>query len=313
MTRNVHEINARCVIRVTVSGRVSDAHPAGATIGDMASTSTPTLRGRRLAVELRKLRARAGLSQAQAARSVGWDRSTLSRIEKPAVRPSPEDVRALLQLYGVDADRHPAILQLLVDSWQRGWWTAYGDAFAGNYVMLEDQAPQIKAFDAKVIPGLLQTADYARTLIRRVRATEDEDLDRLVAARMNRKSILARTDPPHLHYVIGEAAFRQVVGDPDLMRKQISDVWAYAVERPNVTIQVLPFSVGEPFGLEGAFTLFVFPEDDGLDVGHTENLLGEWYAESADQISRIRVAFKAVSEAAMSPDDSAEWLAALAR
>lgn len=279
----------------------------------MAAVTTPTVRGRRLAKELQRLREHTHLNQVNASRRLGWHRSKLSRIEDAVTRPTRSDVTELLQLYGVAPDRHDAILHLTEDAWQRGWWTAYGDAFAGNYVMLEDQAPVIRAFDAQVIPGLLQTPDYARTLIRRVRLIEGSGLDELVAARMHRKVILSREDPPHLHYVIGEAAVRHLIGDEDLMLKQVSQIWDFAERYPRLTVQVLPFSAGEPFGLEGAYTLFEFPEDDGLDVGHTENLLGEWYAESADQIEQIRVAFNAVSEVAMPPEESIEWLAALTR
>lgn len=278
----------------------------------MAAVTTPTVRGRRLARELRRLREHTHLTRVDASRRLGWHRSKLSRIEDAATRPTKADVTELLQLYGVEPDRHDAILQLTEDAWQRGWWTAYQDVFSGSYVMLEDQAPVIKAFDGKVIPGLLQTPDYARTLISGVRAVEGDALDELVAARMHRKTILSREEPPALHYVIGEGAFRNVVGD-DLMLKQISQVWDYAVRHDFLTVQVLPFSAGEPYGFEGSYTLFEFPEDDGLDVGHAENLLGEWYAESADQIDKIRVAFARVSDAAMTPDESIEWLAALAQ
>ena len=274
----------------------------------MAAVTTPTVRGRRLAKELRRLRERANLKAVDASRRLGWYRGKLSRIEDAITRPTRDEVIELLQLYGVDPDRHDAILHLTEDSWQRGWWTAYQDVFAGNYVMLEDQAPRIRSFEPQVIPGLLQTPDYARTLIRRVRLVEGDELDELVAARMHRKTIMSREEPPELHYVIGEAAFRQVIGDEDLMYKQISQVVDYVIRHPNLTVQVLPFSVGEPLGLEGAYTLFEFPQDDGLDVGHTESMLGEWYAESADQITRIRVAFAMVSEAAMPPEASKEWL-----
>lgn len=279
----------------------------------MASASTPTLRGRRLALELRKLREEAGLSQAEAARRVGWSKSKISRIEEPATRADDDDVRALLQLYGCDPARHPAIVQLNHDSWQRGWWTAYGDAFTGNFLMLEDQAPRICGYETMLVPGLLQTPDYARTVIRELRNVDESDLDRLVAARMARKAILNRSTPTNVHYVINEGALRQVVGDQDLMRKQISELWAAAVERPNVTVQVLPFAAARPCGLVGAFSLFVFPDDPGLDVGHSEGHLGETYAESAQEVAGIRVAFEDVSQAALSPAESVEWLAARSR
>ena len=107
----------------------------------MADKTTPTLRGRRLAGELKKLRERSRLSQAEAARRVGISPSKLSRVEDAKTRATEDDVSALLQMYGLDIDRHPAILKLVEDSWQRGWWTAYGDAFNGSFHMLEDQAP----------------------------------------------------------------------------------------------------------------------------------------------------------------------------
>lgn len=274
----------------------------------MALTFTPTLRGRRLARELRELRKRAGLSQAEAARRVGWSKNKVSRIEEPVTRPTDDDVRALLQLYGLDAARHPAILQLNKDSWQRGWWTVYDDAFTGVFVMLEEQAPDIRVYETMLVPGLLQTPDYARWVLSNRQGLDDDDLDRLVAARMARKSILHRTNPPAVHAVINEAALRQVPGDPELMRKQISELWTAATDQANVTIQILPCTSPPPAALIGSVTLFVFPDDHGLDVAHSEGLLGETYAESAGELARARMAFEQVSGAALSPAESEQWL-----
>jgi transcriptional regulator with XRE-family HTH domain len=269
----------------------------------MALTSTPTLRGRRLASELRRLREKAGLSQSEAARRIGWDPSTLSRVEKPSIRPAEDDVAALLQLYGVDASRHPAILQLLEDSWQRGWWTLYDDAFTGNFVMLEEQAPDIRLYEMMLVPGLFQTPDYARFVYSN-RGLDGAALDKRVEARMNRKSILHRASPPHVHAVIHEAALRhRIGGDDTVMRKQISELC--------VTIQVLPFTAAAPpAALLGSFTVFLFPDDHGLDVAHTEGLLGEGYAENTADLGRANLAFQQVSDAALPPHESAEWLMA---
>lgn len=280
----------------------------------MASASTPTLRGRRLAVELRKLREDAGLSQAEAARRVGWSKSKISRIEEPATRPSDADVRALLQLYGCDPARHPAIVQLNHDSWQRGWWTVFDDAFTGNFVMLEAQAPCISMYETMLVPGLFQTPEYARFVYSNRQHATGADLDRLVEARMTRKKILHQASPPHVHAVIHEAALRHVIGEEGLMRKQISELWNLATIRDNVTVQVVPFTAPvPPSALIGSFTLFSFPDDHGLDVAHAEGILGEAYVESAADLTRIKVAFEHVSRAALPPEESAEWLAARTR
>lgn len=277
----------------------------------MAEVTTPTLRGRRLAVELRELRERSGLSQAEAARRAGISKSKLSRIEDAKTRASDDDVTALLQLYGLDPDRHSAIRELNKDSWQRGWWTVYGDAFKDNFIMLEEQAPAIRSYETLLVPGLFQTPDYARAMFRN-RRVDDSDLDRLVAARMNRKSILARVNPPTIHTVINEAAFRERVGDDELMRKQASEVWAVASEHDHVTVQIVPFTAAPPCALFGSFTLFEFG-DHGLDVAHSEGPLGEMYAESNAQLTKARLAFEDVSRAALSPAQSIEWLAARTR
>lgn len=275
----------------------------------MADKTTPTLRGRRLAGELRQLRERSRLSQAEAARRVGMSPSKLSRIEDAKTRATEDDVSALLQMYGLDLDRHPAILKLVEDSWQRGWWTAYGDAFDGSFHMLEDQAPEMCVYETMLIPGPFQTADYAGAILGQRPGLDNDDLDRLVEVRMARKRILARRNPPKLSAVINEAALRHVVGDPDLMRKQVSEVWTTAMHHDNVTVQVLPFTAGHAAGLLGPFTLFNFPEDHGLDVAYSEDPLGEWYAESNEQLTRLRLAFQDVSRAALTPEDSLRWLA----
>lgn len=275
----------------------------------MADTITPTLRGRRLARELRDHRQRSNLTQVEAAQRVGISKSQLSRIEAAKERASDEDVSKLLQLYGLDIDRHPAILQLNKDAWQRGWWTAYGDAFNGSFYMLEDQAPEIRTYETLLVPGLLQTPDYARAILRARPDVDEDDLDRLVARRMARKAVLTRSHPPAFSTVINEAALRQVIdGDTELLRKQCSEIWTVASERENVTVQILPFTAGLAAGLLGSFTLFNFPDDHGLDVAYSEDPLGEWYAESNEQLTGLRVAFEDVSRVALTPEDSLRWL-----
>lgn len=279
----------------------------------MADVHTPTLRGRVLALELRTLRDRADLTQAEAARRLNWNKSKLSRIEEPRTGVSDEDVKALLQLYGLDPDRHDAIIQLNRDSWQRGWWTAYGSAFTsnGNFPMLEGQAEDLCYYENALVPGLFQTPDYARAVITHLRpGLTPAQIDERVEARKGRQGILSRANPPTIHAVIDESVVRHVIGGADVMRAQISELWRTAQE-PNITVQLVPFSAGANSGLAGPFTLFGHPSRPGLDVGHAEGLLGEWYAESADELTKIRLAFACVSGAAMSPERTSEFLVSL--
>ncbi|REF00302.1 helix-turn-helix domain-containing protein [Thermomonospora umbrina] len=277
----------------------------------MAAVYTPTLRGRVLALELRRIRERTGLSQAEAARRMSWDKNKMSRIEQPSTQPTDDDVRALLQMYGLDANRLEALLHLNQDAWQRGWWTAYGDAFCGQFIMLEDQAPEIFGFENALVPGLFQTADYARAIIAGLLNVTGSDLDRRVAARLARQAVLERSSPPRIHYLIDEAVLDRDIGDPDIMRKQVHAL-REAADRSTVTLQIVPLSARVHAGFEGPFTIFGFPQDRGLDVGHSEGILGEWYAESADQLAKLRLAFSNVSGAAMTPDETLEFLAARA-
>lgn len=279
----------------------------------MAVVYTPTLRGRRLALELRRLRAQSGLTITEAARRVSWDKSKLSRVEKPETGIGDEDLRALLQMYGVAVDRHTALLQLNQDAWQRGWWTVYGDAFTGNFPMLENHAEEISSYENACVPGLFQTADYATEVFRRLLPAADEaEVGRRVDARMARKTLLTRTAPPSVHAVIDEAAIRRVIGGPETMSAQIAELWRVA-QLPDVTIQVVPLDAVANAGMNGPFTIFGHPSEPGLDVAHAEGQLGEWYAESAEELTRIRLVMQSVAAVALSPEETAEFLAALTR
>lgn len=277
----------------------------------MAVVYTPTLRGRRLALELRTLRERAKVSQVDAAHRLAWSKSKLSRIETAQTKPDDEDVKALLQMYGLDVERHDAIIQLLRESWQRGWWTHYGSLFRGMYVMLEEQAPDIRLVEHSLVPGLFQTPDYARAVIHTLRPGDDSHLEKRVEARIHRQHVLDRANPPQVHAVIDEAALRRPVGGAEVMRRQISALCEATVQRPNVTIQVVPLDVPVHAGVDGAFSLFTFPETPGLDVGHSEWRLGEWYAESVEEVTDLRMAFESVSATALSPEETLRFLVAL--
>lgn len=283
----------------------------------MPEAHSPTVRGRKLASELRRLRERAKLSAEQAAAQLGegWSQSKVSRIEGAKVKPSLMAVKKMLDLYGDDGQR-AALEALWKDSWKRGWWTDYGDVFRGSYVALEDDAATIDEWSPTAIPGLLQTEDYAREVISASLRGDDAGIQRRVMARMTRKVLLGRTEPaaPRLRAIIDESALRRKVGgkkSPEVMRGQLHALLDVG-HRPNVTIQVMSLDVGAHPGMEGAFILLTFPEQLAPDVGYVETRIGDRYSESVEVAQLLRVDFETLQAAALSPDDSAELIAALA-
>lgn len=279
----------------------------------MAVVSSPTTRGRRLAFELCRLRERADLSPTQAARQLGWSLSKLTRIEKAQTQPKPSDITAALALYGVDSATHAALLQLAKESWKRGWWTAYADVFSGSIVALEDESSEILAWEPQLVPGLLQTEDYAREIIGfGLHSSPDPaETHRRVVARMNRTMLLRRPEAPTFHALLDESVLRRRVGCAEVMRKQ-SVALLEAAERPNITIQIVPFNVGTHVGLEGSMEILRFPDDGELDVAYAEGPMGDIYVESTEDVARIRLAFESIRDLALSPRDSSRFINSLA-
>jgi transcriptional regulator with XRE-family HTH domain len=266
----------------------------------------PTLRGRRLALELQRRREAAGLSREEAARRLEWSTSTIFRIETSRSRPQPGNVRALLDLYGVGGPERDGLIQLAREARQPGWWHSFRDVLSDPYevyIGLEAGATLIRNFEPTVVPGLLQTEDYARMTLRNgPRELNRDDVERRAQVRMARQRILARDDRPRLWAVIDEAVIRRVVGDPEIMRAQLRHL-AEAAEQGTTTIQVVPFSAGAHAGTTGPFVLLSFPEPDP-DVVYVETLAGDIYLEQPQDVTRYSIAFDRLLAAAMHPDDS---------
>ncbi|MEV6981185.1 helix-turn-helix transcriptional regulator [Sphaerisporangium sp. NPDC051017] len=271
----------------------------------MSIAHSPTVRLRRLARELRRMREGTGISPEGAAAQLGWSRSKVSRIETGRTRASPTDVAQICDLYGTDSSTRAALIQLAKEVRRRGWWTAYADVFTGSYVGLEDEAALIRQWEVQLVPGLLQTEDYARTVISTVRPElhDPADIDRRVMARMARRTLLSRAKAPHLHAVVDEGVLRRQIGSREVMYGQL-EALITAARRPNVTIRLLPYSVGVHAGLEGAFTILSFPDELDPDVAYVESTAGDVYVESSEQVERYTVAFERICDVALSPEHS---------
>lgn len=274
--------------------------------------SVPTVRQRRLGRDLRQLREARDLSSDRAAAQLGWSQSKISRIETARIGVTPPDVSRMLDLYGVSSHQRAALVQLAHEAQQRGWWAEYGDVFTGSYIGLEDEADSIRDFEPQVVPGLLQTEEYARAVIEAVRPGESHaEIDRRVRARMARKVLLSRDDPPTLTAIIAESALRWPIGGRDVMSGQMRALLD-AGRRSNVNIRVLHPEAGAHAGLDGPFVILSFSGDDFPDVAYTEGPAGDNYVESADQVRRVTLNWNRIADKALSVEESARILADLA-
>jgi transcriptional regulator with XRE-family HTH domain len=229
----------------------------------------PTVQRLVLGSQLRKLRERHGITAEQAAESIRGSHSKISRMEHGRVGFKERDVGDLLTLYGVtDSEERAALLHLAREANTPGWWHAYSDilpTWLEAYVGLEAAASVLRTYEVQLVPGLLQTEEYARALIRQGSAVTEEDIARRGELRVSRQEILRRPDAPQLWAVIDEGALRRPIGSAEIVRRQLR----YLIEitdHPSVTLQVLPFQVGAHAAMGGPFTILRFAEPDLADV-----------------------------------------------
>lgn len=273
-------------------------------------TYRPTVRGRRLARELRRLREEQRLTLQDVADRLGWSRATVSRLETGQTRARHGDVADILELYGVPSPQRDALITLAREAGQRGWWTAYVDVFTGSYVALEDEAAEIRTWDSQLIHGLLQIEDYSRAVIGAGRMLPGPAaVDRRIAARKARQALLDRANAPHLHVVLDEAVIHRPIGGADVMRRQLVHLNEIGA-RPNVIVQILPFHAGEHAGLDGRFTIMSFAEDADPDIAYVEGTMGDVYLESAEETGQHRSRFQRIVDIALTPAESAQLIGA---
>jgi len=275
----------------------------------------PTLRGRRLAMELQRRREVTGMSREEVARQLEWSTSTLFRIETGRSRPQPGNVRTLLELYGVTGAERDGLIQLTREARQPGWWHSFRDVLPNPYevyIGLEAGAASIRNFEPVVVPGLLQTEDYARATFRNgPRELDHDEVERRVEVRMARQEILSREDRPRLWAVIDEAVIHRLVGGVSVMRGQLRYL-AEAAEQGKTTIQVVPYRAGAHAGTTGPFVILDYAEASDPDVVYVETLAGDIYLEERSDVNRYTLAFDRLVAAALHPDESVQLIGRLA-
>lgn len=279
----------------------------------MTERRSPTIRRRRLGAELRRRREAAGVTIEGVAEQLECSASKISRIETGHTSATPRDVRDMLRIYGIVGNESDELVQIAREARQKGWWHPYSTVLTGAYVGLEAAAGSIRAYEQQVVPGLLQTEDYAKAMIRAARPDIDvEQVDQRVRVRLGRQSLLSQDDPIDLWVVLDEAVVSRPVGGDAVMRAQLERL-VEAAELPNVTLQILPFEVGAHAGMDGTFTILDFPEAGDPDVVYAENATGGLFLEKSDELQKYIFIFDHIRAAAIRPDESVALIANLAK
>ncbi|MFH0244611.1 helix-turn-helix domain-containing protein [Streptomyces sp. HK10] len=285
-----------------------------------ATPNPSTVLGRQLGDELRRLREAAGLTTVQAADALDCTKGKISRIENGRVAVRMPDLTALMEAYRVEApelrERLGALARRANRRRREGWWHQYGSVLGDtyrDYIEMETICDGIRTFQAQLIPGLLQTPEYGRAVTVASRAWQTpEEIEQFVQVRIARQERLTGDDPLELWAVLAEGVLHQQVGGPAVMRDQLQHMASLA-ERPNVTVQVLPFSRGAHSGMFGPYLLLSFPQVSALDLVLTETPTGNIWMEQESEVTRYRKLFDDARTSALPPTESLRLIRRIAK
>lgn len=272
----------------------------------------PMTARRRLAQRLADHRARLTLSGTDVVDPLNWSQSRLSRIESGKHPIQVQDTFVLATVYELSADEREALTALARSNLEAGWWEPYrtelGKAHS-RFIGMEAESTTERTFASSMVPGVMQTSDYARGVIQNGPAELTPDqIDRRVEARTVRSDVLTRTDTPmRLYAIMDESVLRRPVGSPTVMREQMQHLLELA-ELPRITLQVLPFAAGAHPSMEGSFVILDFtpPVDPAVYI---ESPGGETWVEDHEQTGRFQVAFTRLTQMALSPADTIRLIA----
>ncbi|MEU3713186.1 helix-turn-helix domain-containing protein [Streptomyces catenulae] len=256
------------------------------------SGGAPTVLRVVLGKRLQDLREKAGLSFEQAAEALDVTHATVRRMEKAEVGLKIPYVEKLLATYGVTEPTEIAgFVSLAREANRPGWWHRFRDVLPdwfSAYVSLESEANLIRGYQPAYVPGLLQTEEYARAVLRAgMPHAAADDIDRSVALRMERQSLLTRENAPTLWVVMDETVLRRPIGDdPQVMRDQIARL-VEATALPNVRLQIIPFAAGPHPAMYGPFHIFRFPIPELPDIAYAESLVGAQYFDQRNDVSQF--------------------------
>jgi len=270
----------------------------------------PTVRRRRLGSELRKLREQKGMTAEEVASRLLVSQSKISRLENGRRSISQRDVRDLCNVYGVEDMRIvDSLMQMAKESRQQGWWHAFGDIPYSVYIGLETEAASLRVFEPQVVPGLLQTPEYASAVIAgNLPEASPEQVDKRVNVRMRRQERITDPDGPlRMWAVIDEAALCRKVGDNPTMHDQLLHLVELS-HLPHVTVQVLPFQAGAHPGLSGQFAVLEFTDATDATVVYLEGVTSDLYLEKDTDVQAYSVMYEHLRAQALSAEQTREFV-----
>lgn len=279
----------------------------------MSTPYSPTVRRRRLALELRRMREAARLTCEEVADKLECSASKISRVETGRVSVSPRDVRDMLEIYAVPQDQRDSLVQLARESRQKGWWNAYSDRVQpqlATYLGMESAASEMRVYQVHRIPGLLQTEDYARATFAAGRISSSDPDEELQVALLSERQRQAMENPPKVWAVIDESVMRRQVGGPEVMRAQIEHLRDLSA-MPNFFVQIVPFRTGAYIPMDLPFIILSFPDGRDPDVVCMRYPTGALWIEDPAEVGRYHTFFHHLQAAALSFDDTSALMSSV--
>jgi transcriptional regulator with XRE-family HTH domain len=272
------------------------------------------VRLRRLASELKKAREASGQSQYELADATEMDRSTVSRLESGRYKPQKRTLAAYLDGCKVADPKRSELIELAKDADNPGWQRPYQSDLRDEYstfIAFERESRKVRNYQSLFIPGLLQTEDYARHVIRGVwPAASTNDVEQHVKVRLERQALLTSADPLQLHVIMDEAALWRRVGGPGVMAEQMQRLQTMAA-LPHISVQVIPYSVGAHPGMPGSFALLSFADPSDPEIVYIDGVAGDAFLEAEDEVRQSTDRFDTLRTVGLSPNDSLSLIASV--
>lgn len=274
----------------------------------------PTTRRRRLAIELQRCREQAGVTQEEVSRHFEWHIQKVSRIEKARVKVTARDVKDMLGLYGLTDETHLEYREKLADmarnSKERGWWMDYRDIIrSGNFIAMEAEAASVRIWEPIIVPGLFQTEKYMLELMTGgTPISKPDDFDRQIQVRRTRQNRLtSEVDQLFVSAIVDESVIHRRIGTSVDMREQLEHLLALS-ERPNINLQVLPFTAGAHGLLGGPANLVEFRDESDLDAVYLEGIAGDFSEDEPAEVAKYRRIFERLQATALNRKASASLI-----